>query len=172
LAVEREAVREKAANLLWSDLGDRKARHALNQTVFELRKMLGEDWVQTKGNELQVAPSVQVDLLVFNEAVERADFRVALEVYRGAFLQGGPVVDSQPFEEWTDQKALKSRRTWVRAACMYIDQRMEAGDLETALQCARRAVELEPQEDELQHLLISLLHRAGRRIEALEQYAL
>jgi hypothetical protein len=61
---------------------------------------------------------------------------------------------------------------WVRAACTYIDQRMEAGDVDAALHCARRAAEFEPQEDELQHLLIQSLHRVGRRSEALERYEL
>ncbi len=172
LAVERNVTRNRLVNIFWSDHDEKDARHALNQQVFELRKMLGEDCVRTQGNELQIDSTVQVDLNVFNEAIERGDLRVALEVYQGSFLQSGPTINSRPFEEWVDQRALKSRRAWVRASRKHVQELSAAGNIEKAIQLARHATELEPQEDELQHQLIELLANAGKRSEALAQYEL
>ena len=42
LAVEGEVTRDAAESVIWSDLPPGKARHALNQTLYRLRKDLGE----------------------------------------------------------------------------------------------------------------------------------
>jgi DNA-binding SARP family transcriptional activator len=172
LAVERKVTREKLLNIFWADSTDADARHTLNQGIFELRKLLGGEAILTRGSELHVAASVHVDLHVFNEAVERGDLRIALENYHGSFLHAGPAVNGRGFQEWVDQRALKARRAWVRAAHKYTTELYAGGNIDTAIQVARRATEYEPQEDELQHQLIELLANSGRRREAIAQYEL
>jgi DNA-binding SARP family transcriptional activator/TolB-like protein len=172
LALERAATRDKLLGMFWPEQDEKNARHALNQNMYELRKTLGDRWLETQGDQLSIAVPVQLDVNIFEEAVARGDHRVALEVYRGPFLGKGPVVNARGFEEWVDQRCFKLRRTWIRSAQTYVEQLVAAGSFQDAIHIARQVVEAEPQEDQLQHLLIDLLHRAGRRKEALEQYEL
>ena len=171
LAIERTATRDRLLGIFWPEQDDRSARHALNQNLYELRKSLGEGWLHTNGDQLTVEASIEIDVVRFEEAIERSDYRTALEVYGGRFLSAGPVLNIQAFEEWVDQRAFRLRRAWIRAAQHYVGQLDGAGTMTQAIQVAHKVVQDEPQEDQLQHRLIDLLHRAGRRNEALQQYA-
>ncbi|HSL71031.1 MAG TPA: BTAD domain-containing putative transcriptional regulator [Longimicrobiales bacterium] len=171
-AAEQTVTKDKLLGMFWPEQDERSARHALNQHVYGLRKMLGDDTISSHGDELSLNTPYQFDVRVFEEAIARSDYRIALEVYRGSFLQAGPVVNVKGFEDWVEQRRFKLRRAWIRAAQAYVQQLVAAGEAPRAIQIARQVVELEPQEDELQHQLIRLLFETGQRNEALEQYDL
>ncbi len=54
LAVEREATRDRLVSVFWPESTQENARHALSQTLYELRQTLGEDWVESAGNSVRV----------------------------------------------------------------------------------------------------------------------
>ena len=62
LGAEREATRERLCFLLWPDNDPKSARHALSQTLVELKKELGESWFEAVGERLIVASDFEVDL--------------------------------------------------------------------------------------------------------------
>jgi serine/threonine protein kinase/DNA-binding SARP family transcriptional activator len=172
MAVERKSWREKILGVFWPEQDERGARHALSQNLYELRKLLGEDWLKAQGEELTVTENVALDVHLFTQAVEREDYAAALKLYRGPFLRAGPLVNTRPFEEWVDQRVFKLRRAWIHAGQAHVERLTQAGETARAVRAAREVVEVEPQEDQLQHLLIDLLGRSGLRTEAIEQYAL
>jgi DNA-binding SARP family transcriptional activator/tRNA A-37 threonylcarbamoyl transferase component Bud32 len=172
IAVEKNTTRDKVLAVFWAEQDDKSGRHALSQNLYELKKLLGENWLRPQGEELIINDPLQLDVNAFTEAIERSDYPRALEVYRGPFLRAGPLVDAHPFQEWVDQRAFKLRRMWIRAGHAHVEHLIGAGEIDRAVRVARNVVELEPQEDQLQHQLIDLLRRSGRRNEALEQYEL
>jgi DNA-binding SARP family transcriptional activator len=90
LAVERKAPRETIQNLFWPERDDVKGRGALKQTVFELRRLLGDNSIETRGDDLQVHADLATDLEDFRRAVESKEWETALALYAGiagAFLQ-------------------------------------------------------------------------------------
>jgi DNA-binding SARP family transcriptional activator len=169
LAVEREVKREAIQNLFWSDRDEEKGRAALKQTIYELRRLLGDDCIDSQGDRLKVAGHVTTDLNEFQRAADAKEWAFVLSLYHGAFLQHFALPHCKPFEFWIDQQRAHAARLHRMARRAHIADLIAAKDSSTALAVARRWVELEPLEDEAQHRLIELLAASGERAEALRQ---
>ncbi|MBI4545312.1 MAG: hypothetical protein HY703_08965 [Gemmatimonadetes bacterium] len=170
LAVEREAMRDSLLALLWPERDDDRARHALNQNIYELRRTLGEECIEVRGDRLRVSDEIQADAPAFARAVEAGETEAALALYGGPFLSGVYLVASPGFEEWVARRRAQYERLHRRARRQLIDARMATGDLAAALAVARQGAELDPLDDESQHRVIELLAALGQRNEALRHY--
>lgn len=170
LAVERETSRDAVMSLFWPERDTEKARHALSQTLYELRRVLGDDWISVSGDTLRATSILEADVHDFTSAVDRGEFSRALEVYGGAFLEGQYLADTQPFESWADRQRARLAALHRRARLAVLGDLASAWDIGAAIECARRWTEVDPLDDEAHHHLIELLATAGRRSEALAQY--
>jgi TolB-like protein/DNA-binding SARP family transcriptional activator/Tfp pilus assembly protein PilF len=170
LALERSATRDELMALFWPERDAGRARHSLSQTLYELRRSLGDGWAESVGERVQVAPSVGVDVLELVAAVEEGRDEAALALYRGAFLAGCHPGGTSAFEEWVDRRRLALGRLYRDLCRRLTDARVAAGELEGALAVAGAWAEADPLDDEAQHRLVELLSRTGRRAEALRQY--
>lgn len=97
-------------------------------------------------------------------------FDAAVRRYRGPFLSGFSIRDSEPFEEWLLLKRERiTRRVLAALTCLatYHEQRAE---FEEALAYAWKAIELEPACEDAQRLLIRLLAEGGHRCAAMQQF--
>jgi DNA-binding SARP family transcriptional activator len=170
LALDREITRESAMALLWPESDDERARQALRQTLYLLRRDLGDGWLDSTGDSLRATTRLTADAHELALAAGAGDHERVLSLYGGTFLAGVHLVESQPFQLWCDQwsgRLERLHRTSRRAA---IDARIAAGDVAAALDMAREWLELQPLEDEAQHRVIELLARLGRGEEALREY--
>ena len=61
LAVEREVTRQTLLNLFWSDQEPERGRHALRQMLYELRKVLGDDWLDVRKDTLSITGSPECE---------------------------------------------------------------------------------------------------------------
>jgi DNA-binding SARP family transcriptional activator len=170
LAVERAASRDMVQRVLWGHLPQDRARHALNQALYLLRRDLGDDWIVSEGERLRVSDRVLVDAVSFQAAVEQARMDEAVKTYRGEFLGGWHLRGTPEFEQWVDRVRLRFSRLHREARRARLDDLGEQERLEEALTVAREWVRLDPLEDEAHHRLIELLGWAGKREEALERY--
>ncbi len=170
LALERGATRDELLALLWPERDPERARHSLRQTLYELRRTLGEDWSRTQGERIQVSSGVEIDALTFLQAVDEARDEEALVLYHGPFLQGSHPGTTPAFESWTAAWRSRLARRHRELCRRLSESRATSGDGAGALAVARRWVEADPLDDEGQHRLISLLAEGGRRSEALRQY--
>ncbi len=170
LAVERDVTRDTAEGVVWSDLPPDRARHSLNQTLYRLRKDLGEDWLSAEGDRLRVSGAVRVDALDFEKRVETGDLPDALALYGGGFLEGWHLVGTSAFEHWTDRQRVRLSRLHREACRSHLSHLRDGGRMDEALELARAWVQRDPLEDEAHHGLIELLFVAGERAEALARY--
>ncbi len=170
LAVEQEATRDRLASVFWPESSQEKARHALSQTLYELRQALGEGWVRTVGNVVRLAESSEVDCLRFQENSEAGDHAAAVALYDGPFLDGVHLAQTHPFEEWVERYRARLSRRHRAAVDAFIRDRRAKGDLSTAVTQAWKWVEMDPLDDGGQQHLIQLLAETGSRTEALAQY--
>ena len=85
LSPGRTATREFLTGLLWADMDSDRARHALRQTLWQLRQLLGEETL-TGRDEIRLTTDIASDRDAFLAAVERGDFEAAVELYTGPFL--------------------------------------------------------------------------------------
>lgn len=170
LAVERRATREELTTLLWPRRSPDAASHALSQTVYRLRQELGDAWIDSHPGGLDVTAGVEVDVHEFDSTIDRMRWRRALDLYSGPFLAGIYLVDSNAFEVWVDLTRSRLEEAYAQANLRFIDERLEARDLDGAVSAARRWVSLDPLGEQGQRTLIELLARAGHRSKALRQY--
>ena len=171
LAIEREVTREKLASVFWPDSEEEKARHALSQALYQLRQLIGEDWLIVAGDRIRVSSSVQVDADMFARAVQNEEYDVALKLYSGAFLSG---VDNLPstanFENWADAQRAHLERLHRQARRETIRAQSAASDHQAAIATARAWVGVTPAEDEAHHKLIELLAQSGQATEAIRHF--
>jgi DNA-binding SARP family transcriptional activator/TolB-like protein/tetratricopeptide (TPR) repeat protein len=170
LAVVRECTRDTLVALLWPDRTSDSARHALSQNLYELRRTLGDHWLETRGDHLVATASLSSDVGEFEAAAEAGQMERALELYRGPFLDGAYLSPSAEFEDWVERQRSRLARLQRSVRREHLEQRLAAGDHGGALRVASAAVASDPFDDEMQHHLIALLADTGDRLAALEQY--
>jgi len=170
LAFNRTATRDELTAFIWPERGFERARHSLNQTLYELRRQLGENIIQTQGELLKISPETEVDALEFLKTVDSRDDEPGFKLYYGSFLQGVHFGVSGEFESWVNRTRYELERKYRDLCRRLTGTLIEKGDNEEALTVARRWVSIDPLEDEAQHLLIKLLAQIGRRSEALQQF--
>ncbi|HSJ30601.1 MAG TPA: BTAD domain-containing putative transcriptional regulator [Longimicrobiales bacterium] len=167
LAVERDVAREEVVAMFWPDRDTARGKHALRQMLYELRQVLGEDWVDMRRDRIVV--SAAVDALEFESAVENGRLTDALALYGGPFLHGFSL-DNRSFEAWADRRRGHLARLHRRLQRDHIAALVAAGQADDALNAARHWVELDPLDDEAAHTLIERLAAAGQRTAALQYY--
>jgi len=170
LAVEGTVTRDKATAVFWPESDTERARANLSQTLYELKQELGEGWVEKRGNLLLTADSLWVDTRAFKEHLEGGRHQDAAKLYRGHFLDGAFLAQTNPFEEWVEHTRGHFRRLHREALEGFIDLCRGKGDLARALAAASGWVGLDPLCETAQHDLILLLAESGNREEALAQY--
>ena len=173
LTSEKGAARRDALlALFWPELGDEEGRRALRQGLHYLRRTLGEDVFAGEGDELRVREGTLVcDAVEFERAIDEGHPEQALALYRGDFLDGFHVDDVAPeYEEWVERTRARLRRRAAAGAWSAADAAERGGDTVHALELARRACELEPDQEGGWRRLMSLHERVGDRAGALRAY--
>ena len=187
LAVEadRPHRREKLAGLLWPDYPDTSARTSLRRAIKNLRDVIGDRDVDPPYLEItrqtvrfNQASDSWLDVAEFLQRINSSpegmtqtnNFEKAIDLYKGPFLEGFSVSDSNAFEEW----ALATRQSLQAEALRILDwlagQSLEAGRPERALRYARREVEIDPYREESRRSVMEALAISGERAQALAQY--
>jgi DNA-binding SARP family transcriptional activator len=101
----RPVPREKLMALLWPERDAEQARRLLNQSVYVLRKAVGNNAILSAADALRLdAGSVGCDLIDFEDAVASGQFERAAEIYSGPFLDGFFLNDAPDLERWVEEK--------------------------------------------------------------------
>ncbi|RIK33221.1 MAG: hypothetical protein DCC55_35385, partial [Chloroflexi bacterium] len=181
------------ATLLWPDHPESSARTNLRHVLRQLRLTLpdpagGPPFLLVTARTLQL--NLQVDFTVdtarFQQLLDRCSacshrglescpecverYRQAAELYRGDFLAGLFLQDSQPFDEWMILQRERFHRTALEILFALASYFEAKADWRQALHYASRQLELEPWREEAHRQLMRTLARSGERTAALAQY--
>ncbi len=164
--------RDSLIGLLWPELDQDRGRHALRQSLYVLRKALGKDLVEARGDdEIGIRrDAVTCDAGEFEREAKEGNAKAAMEWYCGDLLPGFFLHDAVEFERWLEAERIRLRR--MAAICCWqlaVDYEM-AGDIARCSIWARRAVDLAPFDEGAVHRLIELLDRIGNRAGAVSAY--
>lgn len=171
LAVEGRASRGHLLALFWPEREEEKARHSLSQAIYALKRELGEECLRVEGDSVETTgEACDVDATALQEAAEAERWEEVAELYRGPFLDQFQLPGAPEFEEWQSSTRTRLARLARRAFRHLVEERVNEGELPTALTLATRWATLEPTEDEAQHTFIALLARSGQRSAALKHY--
>ena len=166
--------RDTVVGLFWPEADQRAARAALRQALSWLRRELGDGVFTHRGEEEIGVAGHQLwcDAAAFDEAIAAQDPKQALALYRGDLLEGVFVVGAgAELERWLDDERRRRRQQATRAASTLAERDAVAGRLDSAVEWARRAVFLSPNDEANHRRLIHALADAGDRAGALEAYA-
>jgi DNA-binding SARP family transcriptional activator/ABC-type phosphate/phosphonate transport system substrate-binding protein/membrane-associated phospholipid phosphatase len=172
LAIERDVPRERVIALLWPEADNERGRHSLNQAIYFLRRIIGADWVELRGDRVIVAPWVITDVQQFEHAVAASEHANALQLYHGALLGGASLAATAEFDMWADARRAAIDRLHRRARRQHIAALSNSGRTQEALESAEEWARLDPLEDEAHHRYIELLASSGQRGAALRQFDL
>ena len=160
--------RERLVGYLWAEHAPDAARHLLSESLYILRKALGEDAFVAAGDELALNGDVVAsDLARFEEALEREDREAAVAAYGGAFLDGFYVADAPEFERWAEGERERLARAYARALEQLAETRMAEGDPVGAADWWKRLARHDPYSSRLALRVMQALDAAGERAAAL-----
>ena len=137
--------RERLIGYLWPDHPTDAARHLLSESLYILRKAVGEDTFVTAGDELALDPAVvRSDLADFMAALEADDPEAAVAAYGGPFLDGFYVADAPEFERWAEEERDRLARAYARALEQLAEAREAEGDPRGAAEWWKRLARHDP----------------------------
>lgn len=165
------------SGLLWSQSRGRHAQQALRAALADLQSAL-PDYVivsqdtaafdRTRRYWLDV--EVFQDMLAVGSAAEPHPLQGAVDLCQAAFLAGLSVRNAPAFEEWLLLERARVHDLMLQALDILIAVYAQAGQLDAAIGCAKRALELEPRREEVHRQLMHLLALSGQRAAAIAQF--
>jgi TolB-like protein/DNA-binding SARP family transcriptional activator len=165
--------RDKLMTLLWGSHFDAQARQNLRQALTRLRRVLGEDALISTGESVSLQPSaIASDVARFEELLSegsRDALTDAIVLYKKSLLAETEI----PEEAWTEWFGAQRQRLEGLALDAMVklgEQELEAGNLDSALSAANRAVAISALREDAQRLVMRVLAAVGRRADALKHY--
>ncbi|MEP6550799.1 MAG: hypothetical protein ABJB95_06430, partial [Gemmatimonadales bacterium] len=95
--------RQRVETYLWPESNAPRARHALDQAVYAIRRNLGGEVINAIGQELKLKPElVTVDVWQFDDAIHDRQWAVAAGLWKGTLLDGFSSGESRELETRID----------------------------------------------------------------------
>lgn len=161
------ASRDRLVGLLWPDRDERTARHLLADSLYVLRRTLGDGSIVASGEALQLAPDlVWTDVIEFHRALADARWADALALYQGDFLDGFFVRNAVDFDRWTLAERARLLGLATRAASALTAVLETAGRISEAVAAAERGLALAPSDESAFRDLVRLLIAANNPARA------
>jgi DNA-binding SARP family transcriptional activator len=178
--------RDHLAAVFWPDKDEEAARRNLRQSIYNLRSLFprGRPAILATRQTLELDSQLDtwIDVLAFDEALERSSsesggarldthrLSEAVSLYRGEFLSGFQIRDSDEFDYWLAAEQARLREKAVSALRLLIDSYLERGEHRAGIQYAQRLVAIDPLSEDAHQKLMRLYAVSGRRSRALAQY--
>jgi adenylate cyclase len=161
--------RRRLTELLWPDRGETQALASLRQSLWNLRKDLGEGDpppIIADRSSVRLDPgTLTVDTVVFEQLVRRGaadDLERAAELYRGDYLAEIDLEDEDSLAPFLFERQ-RLRELGLSSLKSLISLRAAAGDADGAVEIAQRALALDPLQEDV-HAAIIRLHRDRGRL--------
>jgi class 3 adenylate cyclase/DNA-binding SARP family transcriptional activator len=169
----RPQSREKLSALLWGSHFDAQAKQNLRQALSRLRKVLGEDALESDGevvslNEAAVICDVSRFEILVGEG-SRDALSEAADLYRGRLIDD-VTVSEQGWNEWLTGERERLLDLALGAMMGLGDQELAVGRAEHALKAGQRAIALNNMREDAHRLIVRALAATGRKAEALKHY--
>lgn len=163
----RGVTRERLQALLWPESDAERARKVLAQTVYALRRDLGDPGVVLGTTELRLNPElVWADVVEFSRALEIGEPERAVALYLGPFLEGVHIGEGE-FERWAEGERARLSRQAIDALDRLARAAEACGDWEVAAGWWRRLAVLDPLSGRVATCLMTALANVGDAAGAL-----
>jgi dienelactone hydrolase len=144
----------------------------LNQAVYHLRKGLGEDAIESAGDELQLnVERVSSDVAEFEAAVTSRRHSQAVALYRGPLLDGFYLSEAVEFERWLENERARLAGDFAKALESLAEAAHENHDFPASVEWWTKRAAHNPFDSRVALLLMQALEKAGNRAGALQHGA-
>lgn len=169
LARGRGLTRDKLLGLLWPERDTDTARHTLSQTLYAVRRELGEDALVVGVDDVRLNPAVVTsDVGEFEDALAAGQRERAVELYVGAFLDGFYIADAPEFERWTDGERRRLADAYGAALVALAEDAARQRDHARAITWWRKRAALDPLNAHVAARLMTALAEGGDRAGAIQ----
>lgn len=167
VAGQKGVSREQLLGVLWPESDPDRARHALSQTLYSLRRDLNAQIVLSTPELRLDREQVTSDVGSFRDAVAERRWRDAAELYAGPFLDGFYLADAAEFERWVESERAAFTVDALRAIEIVATEDAAAGASEQSLDGWRRLTRFDPINSRVAASFMELLLARGDRAAAL-----
>ena len=159
--------RDRVIGVLWPERDERIARHLLADSLYILRRTLGDAAIGVSGEMLRLSPDVVwCDVGAFRTALAEERWEDALRLYRGDFLDGFNLRNAADFDQWALTERARLRESATHAASALTSGLERAGRFSEAVVAAERRLELAVHDEAALRELIRLLNVTDNRARA------
>ncbi|MBV7332225.1 AAA family ATPase [Chloroflexi bacterium TSY] len=177
-ATRRTHMRPTLAGLLWGETPEAQARLSLNQTLSNLRKIVGSHLTITRQTVVfntEIPHWIDVvayetNLKAFNITQDIDALEEGLALLRGDFLEGFHIREAPEYEQWISVERARFRESALSGLGMLSAQHVKSGNLTQAILSTRRILNLEPWREDAHRQLMLLLAQSGQQTAALAQF--
>lgn len=176
-APARSATRDHLVQLLWSDLPEDDARHALRHHLWLLKQKLADVVTIDRGETLTLREPIPCDRDELMAASAEGDLVKVVSLYRGDFFPNFAAVGAQEFEHWCERERASLRSFFVRSGHVVVKQWLDMGRARDAVALARRVRDADAFDLQGWRLLLETLVAArdvvgaAVEVDALEPFA-
>jgi DNA-binding SARP family transcriptional activator len=164
---DRPISRDRLLAVFWPETDTERARHALSDAIYVIRRALGDDALRSHGDDLLLdRDRVQSDVAAFQGALAAGALELAVDLYAGPFLDGFHPGAGAEFENWLQSERARLSNICLTAAESVAAERERAGDPAAAVAWWRRAAALEPHNSRIALGLTRALADSGDRAGA------
>ena len=154
--------REKLIGYLWPDVSSEQARRFLADSIYTLRKALGQDAIIGAGDTLRLNPDVvRCDVLEFRACLARHDDEAAVALRGGPFLDGFYVPDAPEIERWSETERADLDRAYSGCLDRLAVRAQERGDHGAAVRWWQTLQTIDSMSSPVAVRLAGALERAG-----------
>jgi len=160
--------RDELTALFWPETPQRKAKQSLRGLLYQAKR-------GPFGHALEVEPrrvrwAIDTDVHSFVKAVSAGDWRAAVDVYAGTFLERVPGDDSAAFESWLEQTRDELHSSWRDAALRFADDLSAAGRARDASDLLQRLLAYDFLDEDVLQACMRAHASAGDPGRALEAF--
>lgn len=170
LALEGATLRDRLAELLWSALETKRARHSLRQELYLISRTALGQILEVGQERVALRVGVEVDVLTFKGLAETGNISEALALPQGALLDGYHLDDAETFNEWLSFKreSLNAlRRELLGRQAEILENR---SDLRGALRLYLDLLQEDPLQEAHERAAIRLHITLGERERGLQRF--
>jgi DNA-binding SARP family transcriptional activator/Tfp pilus assembly protein PilF len=161
--------RDRLLLFLWPDSNTQRARNSLHQTLYALRRHLGQEVVLAGIPNLQLNPSLfSTDLWDFDAALSAGALDQAIAAYAGPFLDGFTLPDLPEFERWVTEERARWAQRYADALEASAAQAGRLGHYRLAVERWQELTRLDPLSTRATLGLMRALAAAGNRAGSLK----
>jgi DNA-binding SARP family transcriptional activator len=162
----------KLARILWPDSTNDLAKHALETTLYRLRKLLGEKCIKTHGGEYTLnSDQCWLDLWNLESLLDAEAHAMppSMRVRRLFQLYRGPFLDSE------NGSAVLIQRDRLHSKFLRVTSELgkaleSRGEHDVAIECYQRSIEIDPLAEDFYRRLMQCYRSVGCPAEALAVY--